>query len=105
VSYGYCGKILRVDLTAETVKVETPDEKFHRTYFGGQALFACHLLRELEDGIDPLGPKNKMVFATGAVTGAPFAGSGRNSVGAESPLTGLYGDSEAGVAGVSLRNR
>lgn len=47
-------------------------------------------------GADPLGPDNKVIFAAGPVTGAPIAGSGRNSVGAKSPLTGFYGDGEGG---------
>jgi len=47
-------------------------------------------------GADPLGPENKLVFALGPITGHPFPGSGRNSVGAKSPLSGGYGESEAG---------
>ena len=94
--YGYTGKILRVDLGSGKIGVETPDEKFYRTYFGGRALIAYYLLKEVPAGADPLGPDNKLIFAAGPLTGAPFAGSGRNSVGARSPLTGAYGDGEAG---------
>jgi aldehyde:ferredoxin oxidoreductase len=94
--YGYNGKILRVNLSTGSITVETPDEKFYRTYFGGRALIAYYLLKELKDGIDPLGPENKFIVATGPLTGAPYAGAGRNSVGAKSPLTGAYGDAEGG---------
>ncbi len=94
--YGYNGKILRVDLSKETISIETPPESFYRTYFGGRALCAYYLLREVPPGTDPLGPGNKLIFAPGVLTGAPFAGSGRNSVGAKSPLTGGYGDGEGG---------
>jgi len=59
-------------------------------------VIAYYLLRELPPGADPLGEENVLVFAPGVLTGAPFAGSGRNSVGARSPLTGAYGDGEAG---------
>lgn len=93
---GYNGKILRVDLTSGAINVETPDENFYRAHLGGRGLIAHHLLKEVKPGTDPLGPGNKVIFATGVLTGAPVAGSGRNSVGAKSPLSGGYGDAEAG---------
>ncbi|MFH0848541.1 MAG: aldehyde ferredoxin oxidoreductase family protein [archaeon] len=94
--YGYCGRILRVDLTREKIWAETQDEVFYRRYFGGRGLIAYYLLKELRPKADALGPENKLVFASGVVTGGPFPGSGRNSVGAKSPLTGAYGDAEVG---------
>ncbi len=93
---GYCGRILRVDLTKQRTSDETPDEVCYRRHFGGRSLIAYYLIKELKAGIDPLGPENKLIFASGVVTGAPFSGSGRNSVGAKSPLTGAYGDAEVG---------
>ncbi|UCH02530.1 MAG: aldehyde ferredoxin oxidoreductase family protein [Candidatus Bathyarchaeota archaeon] len=93
---GYMGKILRVNLSRDKIKVEENDEVFYRRYFGGRALIAYFLLKELHKGIDPLGPKNKLIFSSGVITGAPISGSGRNSIGAKSPLTGGYGDSEVG---------
>ncbi|MHB9057423.1 MAG: aldehyde ferredoxin oxidoreductase family protein [Bacillota bacterium] len=93
---GYSGQILRVNLTRGTTSIETPDENFYRAHLGGRGLIAHYLLKELKPGVDPLGPENKVIFATGLLTGAPVAGSGRNSVGAKSPLSGGYGDAEAG---------
>jgi aldehyde:ferredoxin oxidoreductase len=90
------GKILRVDLSRERTKIEDRDEIFYRRYVGGRALIANYLLKELEKGIDPLGSQNKLIFSSGVVTGAPISGSGRNSIGAKSPLTGGYGDGEVG---------
>jgi aldehyde:ferredoxin oxidoreductase len=92
----FTGKILRVNLDKETTSTETMEETFYRRHFGGRGLISYILLNELEPKIDPLGPKNKLVFACGPVTGAPVSGSGRNSVGAKSPLTGAYGEAEAG---------
>ena len=92
----FTGKILRVNLDKETTSTETIEETFYRRHFGGRGLISYILLNELESKIDPLGPKNKLVFACGPVTGAPVSGSGRNSVGAKSPLTGAYGEAEAG---------
>ncbi len=93
---GVNGKILRVNLTDRTIKVEEPEEKFYRKHLGGRGLISYYLLKELEPGIDPLSPENLLIFAVGPLTGGPFAGAGRSSVGAKSPLTGGYGDSEGG---------
>jgi len=93
---GYNGKILRVDLSRGVVSVDTPSESFYRQYIGGRGFVSYFLLRELDAGEDALGPKNKLIFATGAVTGVPVGGSGRNSVGGKSPLTNGFGDTEVG---------
>ena len=94
--FGYNGNILRVNLSKDKVSTESPDEVFYRRYMGGEGFVAYYLLKELETGIDPLGPENKLIFAAGPVTGAPIPGSGRNSIGAKSPLTGGFGESEVG---------
>lgn len=96
MSFGFNKKILRVDLSKGTVNVEEPEEIFYRRYFGGRGLIAYFLLQELERGIDPLSAENKLIFACGPITGAPISGAGRHSVGAKSPLTGGYGEAEAG---------
>lgn len=93
---GYCGKILRVNLSDGKISTESPEERFYRMYGGGRGFISHTLLRELRPGIDPLGPDNKVIFATGVLTGNPVPGTGRHSVGAKSPLTGGYGDGEAG---------
>lgn len=93
---GFMGKILRINLNKEKISFENLEETFYRKHFGGRGLISYILLNELPPKIDPLGPENKLIFACGPVTGAPFSGSGRNSVGAKSPLTGGYGEAEAG---------
>jgi aldehyde:ferredoxin oxidoreductase len=94
--YGYAGKILRVNLSNNTMKIEEHDEAFYRRYFGGSALIAYYLLKETDKGIDPLNPDNELIFSSGVITGAPTSGTDRNSVGAKSPLTGGFGGSEIG---------
>ncbi len=93
---GYTGRILRVNLSDKSVSIEEPGDKFYRQYFGGTALIGYYLLKELKPGIDPLGPDNKLIFSAGVITGIPCAGSGRSGVGSKSPLTGGWGDSQAG---------
>lgn len=96
MSFGYTKRILRVDLTHNEIRLETADDVIYRRYFGGRGLIGYFLLRELKQGIDALSPENKLIFACGPVTGAPVSGAGRHSVGAKSPLTGGYGEAEAG---------
>lgn len=95
-TYGYNGKILRVNLSDGSSSVEEPGENFYRKYIGGRGFVSYYLLNELNPGIDPLSPENKLIFAAGVVTGHPVGGCGRNSVGAKSPLTCAYGDAEVG---------
>ena len=93
---GVNGNILRVDLTTGKLTVQAISEDHYRLYLGGRGLIAYTLLTEVPKGIDPFGPENRLVFALGTLTGHPFVGSGRNSVGCKSPLSGGYGESEAG---------
>jgi aldehyde:ferredoxin oxidoreductase len=94
---GYHGKVLRVNLSKGTIGAETIDESFCRRYLGGAGFVAYYLLKEVASAeLDPLGPENKVVFATGPLTGIPLPGSGRHCAGAISPLTGGVIKSEAG---------
>ncbi|MFH1639934.1 MAG: aldehyde ferredoxin oxidoreductase family protein [Chloroflexota bacterium] len=93
---GYNGKILRVNLTNGTTKTEELDELFCRRFLGGAGFVLYYLTKELKAGIDPLGPENKLVMMCGPLSGIPISGSGRNCVGAKSPLTGGIAKSEVG---------
>ncbi len=92
----YNGKILRVDLTDRRWWVETVDDLTYRKYLGGSALASYFLLRELPPGVDPLGPDNMLIFMTSVINGLPLSGANRYSAAAKSPLTGGFGESEAG---------
>ncbi|MGC8810433.1 MAG: aldehyde ferredoxin oxidoreductase family protein [bacterium] len=94
--YGYNGKVLHVNLSTKEFKVESPPEIFYRQYFGGRGFIAYYLLKKMKGGEDPLGPENILVFAASVLGGAPAHGLCRFSVGAKSPLTGAFGESEAG---------
>ena len=93
---GYNGKILHVDLSSMKMKVEEPDEVFYRTYLGGGGIASYYLLKGLQPGIDPFSPDNVLVFASNVISGVPIAGMTRYTVAAKSPLTGGFGEAEAG---------
>ena len=89
-------KTLRVNLSSRTWSIEEPDEVWLRTYLGGRAFGAYHLLREVPAGADPLGGENKIIIACGVLTYTKLSGASRYSVMAKSPLTGGFGEAEAG---------
>jgi aldehyde:ferredoxin oxidoreductase len=93
---GYSGKILKVNLSNITTSIEEPGGEFYRKYIGGAGFTSYYLLNELQPGTDPLGPDNKLIFSVGPLTGYALPGSGRNAVGAKSPLTGGIAKSEVG---------
>ena len=94
--YGYSGKILRINLSTGEMAVERQSKNWYRKYLGGRGIGAYYLLTGLKPGIDPLGEENLLIFAASVVTGVPFPGNARASVVAKSPLTGGFGESEAG---------
>ncbi len=93
---GVHGKILHVDLTTGTTRVEQPGDDLYRLLVGGRAVVAYLLLRDLAPGTDPLSPDNLLIFAPGIMQGTNLPGAGRHGVGGKSPLTGAIASSEAG---------
>ena len=93
---GYCGKLLRIDLTAGTVSTEAIDPEVARKFIGGRGLGTWYLSQEVSPEVDPLSPENKLIIATGPVTGTRAPASGRYMVVTKSPLTGTVACSNAG---------
>src|SRR5438093_324 len=89
-------RILHVDLTSRTTRTEEIAEATYRKYRGGGALAAHILLRDMKPGAEPLGPDNVLVFTTSVINGLSLSGTNRYTAAAKSPLTGGYGESEAG---------
>lgn len=94
--FGCNGRILRVNLTDGTMKEEIVPDKLFRTYLGGGTLGLYYLLTGQPAGLDPLSPENQLIFMASPITGTPGPGLSRFSVVSKSPLTGLFGESEAG---------
>jgi aldehyde:ferredoxin oxidoreductase len=96
MSNGWNGKVLRVNLSERKIEVQELPEVFFRTYLGGSAFSIYHLLKELPPKTDPLGPENLLVLACSVITGAMMPGATRFTAAAKSPLTGAFGEAEAG---------
>ncbi|MBD3173052.1 aldehyde ferredoxin oxidoreductase [Candidatus Bathyarchaeota archaeon] len=101
---GWNGKILRVDLTKGTTKLESYSEDIAKRFIGGRGLAVKLLWDELPQGADPLGPENMLIYAAGPYTAYSIPNSGKMVVAAKSPLTGGYGDGNLGTrAAVNMR--
>jgi aldehyde:ferredoxin oxidoreductase len=93
---GYAGRILEVDLRDETFSFEPLDEETARLYIGGKGYGTRLLYDRTEAGIDPLGPENLLIFATGPLNGSVAPQSNRFAVVCKSPLTGGIGNATCG---------
>jgi aldehyde:ferredoxin oxidoreductase len=93
---GYAGKYLRVDLSRGAIKTVPLPEELASQFLGGNGFGTKVLWDEVGRDIDPLSPENKLIFAAGPLTGTIFPTAGRLEVISKSPLTGIYGDANAG---------
>jgi len=88
---GYTGKILRVNLTEQTAKEEALPQDVARDFIGGAGFGIKYLFDEVKGGTDPLGPDNKLIFASGPFSGTTIPCASRMAVTSKSPLTGAVG--------------
>jgi len=93
---GYMGKILNVDLSANELKDEVPEEKLCRDYIGGYGIGARILYDRMKAGTDPLGPDSILGVMTGPFTGTDAISGTRFTIFGKSPLTGGWGDANSG---------
>ena len=101
---GYAEKILYVDLTRERTMEEPFPEEWRRAYIGGRGLGVRILEDLVNPGIDPLGPENVLVFATGPTAGSGLPLGSRYDVVTKSPLTGtLTSANSGGKFGTSMK--
>jgi aldehyde:ferredoxin oxidoreductase len=95
---GWTGNVLRVDLGRPLVTVEELDRRIAEDFIGGRGLAVKYLYDEIDPAVDALTPRNKLIFATGPLTGTGAPGGSRYIVVAKAPLTGAIGQSSAGGA-------
>ena len=85
--FGWKGKILRIDLSTHTIKTEALPARLMRDYIGGRGMCTRILFDEIDPRIDALSPENKLIFATGPLTGSGAPAASRYIVSAKSPLS------------------
>ncbi|NJE13176.1 aldehyde ferredoxin oxidoreductase [Thermococcus sp. LS2] len=94
--FGYQGKILRVNLTTGKISEEKIDEKFAKKWLGTRGFGIYYILKEMDPKVDPFSPENKLIFATGPLTGTTAPTGGRYMVITKSPLTGYIAMANSG---------
>ena len=92
----WAGKILRVNLTAGTVTPEPLNMEWAHAYLGSRGLGSKYLINEIDPKVDPLSPENKLIWATGPLTGTMASTGGRYTVITKGPLTGAIACSNSG---------
>jgi aldehyde:ferredoxin oxidoreductase len=89
-------KILRVNLTDRTCTSEPLNMEWAHDYLGQRGLATKYLASEIDPKVDPLSPDNKIIWATGPLTGTMASTGGRYSVVTKGPLTGAIACSNSG---------
>ena len=92
----WAGKILRVNLTAGTVTSEPLNMTWAKQYLGSRGLATKYLVEEMDANVDPLSVDNKIIWATGPLTGTMASTGGRYTVVTKGPLTGAIACSNSG---------
>ncbi len=90
------GKILRVDLTNLSAKEEPLNMEWAEAYIGQRGLATRYLMEEIDPAVSALSPDNKLIFATGPLTGTGASTGGRWSVVTKGALTGAIACSNSG---------
>lgn len=93
---GYMGKLLYVELDSGRWEDIPLDPDMARAFVGGSGLAARVLADHLPDDVDPFSPRAPLIFMTGPMVGTGIPATGRYSVVARSPLTGLVGEANSG---------
>ncbi|WP_227817596.1 aldehyde ferredoxin oxidoreductase family protein [Nitrogeniibacter aestuarii] len=89
-------KVLRVNLTEGTCRSEPLNMEWADQYLGSRGLGTKYLVEETDPKVDPLSPDNKMIMATGPLTGTMASTGGRYTVITKGPLTGAIACSNSG---------
>jgi len=88
---GYTGGLLRIDLSTGNIERQRLDLSGYKKFIGGLGIAAKVMLEEVEPNIEPFDPDNRLILATGPLTGIAPAGN-KSVLVSRSPLTNIWGD-------------
>jgi aldehyde:ferredoxin oxidoreductase len=94
--YGYVGRMLFVNLSDRSMRIEDLSEDLARNFIGGYGIGARVIYDRIKPGAEPLGPENIFGLGTGPLTLAGTVSTCRYTAMAKSPLTGYWGDANSG---------
>jgi len=93
---GYCGRILRINLTTKQISTEPLDPETAKKFIGGRGLGTYYMYKEVDPKVDAFSPDNKFILATGPITGSPAPTGARYMAVTKSPLSGTIASSNSG---------
>jgi aldehyde:ferredoxin oxidoreductase len=85
-TYGYAGKILRVDLSSGSTS-DAPTMDYAEKFVGGRGIAAKIYWDEVPPDVDAFDAENTLIFATGPLAGIPVFSGSRWQVCGKSPAT------------------
>jgi aldehyde:ferredoxin oxidoreductase len=89
-------KLLRVNLTQGTCESEALNMAWAEAFLGQRGLATKYLMEEIDPKVDPLAPDNKLIIATGPLTGTMASTGGRWSAVTKGALTHAIACSNSG---------
>lgn len=89
-------RVLRVNLSAGECAAEPLNREWAEACLGQRGLGTKYLFEESDPTADPLAPENKLIFATGPLTGTMASTGGRYAVITKGALTGAVACSNSG---------
>lgn len=92
--YGWHGKILHINLSDKTSRIEEPSSAMYEKFIGGKGLAGQYLYDTIALPWDS--PDMPLLFFTGPLVDTPSPTSGRMAIASRSPLTGTVGDTSVG---------
>ncbi|MDR0468426.1 MAG: aldehyde ferredoxin oxidoreductase, partial [Peptococcaceae bacterium] len=94
--YGHMGKVLLVDLSAQTCEVQDLNPEWARDFLSGPSLGARYLYELMPAHTPAFAPESVVGFIAGVVNGTKSFMGGRYTVVSKSPVTGGFNDANSG---------
>lgn len=96
-TYGWTGKILRVNLANGKVSVD--DTLKYKDFIGGEGIAYKILWDEVPAGTHPYAPENKLIFGAGPLCGSGVPCSGRTTIASLLPTSPFHGAGSSHMGG------
>jgi len=93
---GWKGRILAADLSKREISIQSLAPEIYEKFIGATGINAWLLWQEAPPEVKPLSPENPLILGVGPLVGTQAPSGNRFTATFKSPLTGIYGDSNAG---------
>jgi aldehyde:ferredoxin oxidoreductase len=88
---GFAGRLLKVDLSTNSIKEEKLDLPLAKVLMGSVGIAAKIMLDDVGVDIKPFDQDNRLILATGVLTGSTTPGGNKSVLVARSPLKAKHG--------------